>query len=97
MERRRRTSAARAKVERVVGERWARRARVTDFHMKALRASSVEMKVEGESFVAVDFRTSSDALEKEKDAQVQSGGLGVCVGDGKMCLSMIWYLRFEGS
>jgi hypothetical protein len=63
------TSTARAKVEGVVALRRARRTDVMDFQMKALRASSVDMKLDppgGQVWAAVDFRVSREDLLKEK-------------------------------
>lgn len=68
-----RTSTARANVEGVVGGRWARRAVVTDFQMKALSASSVERNLARESWITMAFKASREVLENEKYAHMQSG------------------------
>lgn len=70
------TSTARAKVDCVEAFKRARRTVVTDFQMKALRASSVDIKLDGgQVWAAVDFRVSREILLKEKYAHEQGGGL----------------------
>lgn len=67
------TSTALANVDGVEALRRARRTEVTDFQMKALSASSVEMKLVGDnSRVATAFKRFSELLSKEKDAQEQA-------------------------
>jgi len=72
----RRISTARVNIELVAGSRRARRARAMDCQIKAQRASSVEMKVEGIVMddVARAFKTASEADLKVKQAQDKLDG-----------------------
>ena len=76
-----RGSTARANVDLDVGFKRERRARMTDFQIKAVRASSVEMYPEEMVPVARDFRATTEVGSKEKLAQMHFGGGGAGAGE----------------